>query len=88
MAAVAAIVDTLKWFSNSESPCRPNASHHGGHLGCWNGTAIMDTLKWFSNSESQCLPNASHQVSAQSNLPFGSRGRFKISMVDVATEPI
>ena len=41
MATVAAILDILtKWFSNSESPCHPNASHHGGHFGCWNGTYL------------------------------------------------
>ena len=33
MAAVVAIVDIVtKWFSNSESPCHPNASHHGAIL--------------------------------------------------------
>ena len=42
MAAVAAIVDIVtKWFCNSESPCRPNASHRGGHLGCWNETNLV-----------------------------------------------
>ena len=41
MAAVAAIVDIVtKWFSNSESPCCPNASQPGGNLGCWNGTNL------------------------------------------------
>ena len=37
-------------------------------------------LEWnkYISSESPCLPNASHQVSAQSDLPFGSRCRFKI----------
>ena len=41
MAAVAAIVDIVtKWFSNSKSPCRPNASHRGGHLGCRNETSL------------------------------------------------
>ena len=38
MAAVGAIVDIVtKCFSNSESPCCPNASHYGGHLGYRNG---------------------------------------------------
>ena len=27
-------------MSNSESPCRPNASHPGGHLGCRKGTNL------------------------------------------------
>ena len=41
MAAVAAIVDIVtKWFSSSESPCRPNACHCGGHLGRRNGTNL------------------------------------------------
>ena len=34
---------------------------------------------YLSNSESLCRSNASHQVSAQSNLRFGRRYRFKIS---------
>ena len=43
MAAVAAIVDIVtKWFSNSEIPCRPNASHRGGHLWCRNGPNLAD----------------------------------------------
>ena len=47
----------------------------------------------FSNSESPCHPNASHQLSAQSNLPFGSRCGLKIfkmapmvAILDIGTE--
>ena len=36
-----AFVDIVtKWLNNSESPCRPNASHRGRHFGCPNGTTF------------------------------------------------
>ena len=78
MAATAAIMDIVtKWFSNSESPCHPNASH------C--GIPILDLgINKFSSSESPCLPNASYQVSAQFDLPWWppwilERNEFSIS---------
>ena len=52
--------------------------------------AILDTgTERFSNSESPCHPDASNQVSAQSDLPFGSRcglKNFKMAILNIGTE--
>ena len=66
-------------FSNSKSPCHPNASHQVWTqsdlpFGSRHGLKISRWPFWileqndFSNSESLCCSDASHQVSAQSNL--------------------
>ena len=85
----------LEWnqFSNSKSPCHPNASNQGWAqsdlpFGSRHGLkiykmatmgAILDIrMEWFSNSKSLRCSNASHQVSAQSNLQFGWRCCLKI----------
>ena len=87
-AAVAATVDIVsKCFSNSESPCHPNAYHQvlaqsdlpfGSRWGLifkmatLGSTQISDQNN-FSNSESLCHSDASNQVWSQSPLWFGRR---------------
>ena len=91
-AAVAATVDIVsKCFSNSESPCHPNAYHQvlaqsdlpfGSRWGlifkmatC--GPSQISDQDNFSNSESLCLSDASNQVWTQSPLWFGRRCLLK-----------
>ena len=58
MTAVVAIVDIVtKWFSNSESPCHPNASQCGGHLWCRNGTNLASL-----NLHVSPMPSAKFQL--------------------------
>ena len=65
MAAVAAIMDIVtKWFSNSEPPCCPNVSRHGGHLGCRKGTNLV-----VLNLHVSPMPPAKFQL----NPTFGSK---------------
>ena len=69
---MAAILDTgTERFSNSESPCHPNASHQVPAqsdllFGRRCGPSWILEQNNFSNSEFLKHPNASHQVEAQS----------------------
>ena len=79
-------------FSNSKTPCHPNASHQvcarsdlsfGSRHDLNNFKmatmgAILDIGTDFSNSKFLLCSDASHQVSAQSNLQFRRRCLLKI----------
>ena len=86
-------------FSNSISPCIPNASHQvGAQSDCSGADVVSRFSRWppwrpawiaeqndFSNSESLCHCSASHLVSVQSDLLFGRRCRLKnFKMVTMA----
>ena len=98
---MAIILDTgTEWFSNSESPFHPDASHQvSAQPDVWRISRWQPGPSWiskwndFSNFEFLCHCDASHQVSALSDLGFRRRCRlknFKIAalaaILDIRTE--
>ena len=86
-------------FSNSKSPCHPNASHQvwaqsklpfGGRHGltifkmATGQPSLISEQHDFSNSESLCCSDASYQVLAPSDLRFGRCSLKTFKMADMA----
>ena len=85
ITTMAVILDTgTEWFSNSESPFHPDASHQVStqpdvwRISRWPWQPSW-ILKWndYSNFEFLCHCDASHQVSAQSDLGFRRTWSFE-----------
>ena len=96
---MAVILDTVtEWFSNSESPFHPDASHQVlaqydvWRISRWSPWRPSWISEWkdYSNFEFLCHCDASHQVSAQSDLGFRRRCRLKnfkmAATLDIGTE--